>query len=101
MVALTSRMQHERNYNDEQLERLSHMRRLDIDPTRVEMKWVIDFCAQSLRNIVIGLGGRMDGYAMESHFAIAVSSELMAILAIVRDLADLQRENWQYYRGLR
>ena len=90
MVALTSRMQHERNYTDEQLERLSHMRRLDIDPTRVEMDWVIDFCAQSLRNIVIGLGGRMDGYTMESQFAIAVSSELMAILAIVRDLADLR-----------
>jgi methylenetetrahydrofolate dehydrogenase (NADP+) / methenyltetrahydrofolate cyclohydrolase / formyltetrahydrofolate synthetase len=90
MVALTSRMQHERNYTDEQLARLSHMRRLDIDPTRVEMNWVIDFCAQSLRNIVIGLGGRMDGYTMESRFAIAVSSELMAILAIVRDLADLR-----------
>jgi len=90
MVALTSRMQHERNYTDEQLERLSHMRRLDIDPTRVEMNWVMDFCAQSLRNMVIGLGGRMDGYTMESHFAIAVSSELMAILSIVRDLPDLR-----------
>ncbi len=90
MVALTSRMQHERNYTDEQLERLSHMRRFDIDPNRVEFKWVIDFCAQSLRNIVIGLGGRMDGYTMESGYAIAVSSELMAILAIVRDLADLR-----------
>jgi formyltetrahydrofolate synthetase len=90
MVALTSRMQHERNYTDEQLDRLSHMRRLDIDPTRVEFNWVIDFCAQSLRNIVIGLGGRMDGYTMESRFAIAVSSELMAILSIVKDLADLR-----------
>jgi formyltetrahydrofolate synthetase len=90
MVALTSRMQHERNYTDEQLQRLSHMRRLDIDPTRVEFNWVIDFCAQSLRNIVIGLGGRMDGYTMESRFAIAVSSELMAILAIVKDLPDLR-----------
>jgi formyltetrahydrofolate synthetase len=36
MVAMTSRMQHERNYNDEQLARLTGMRRLDIDPTRVE-----------------------------------------------------------------
>jgi formyltetrahydrofolate synthetase len=90
MVALTSRMQHERNYTDDQLDRLSHMRRLNIDPTRIEFKWVIDFCAQSLRNMVIGLGGRMDGYTMESHFAIAVSSELMAILAIVRDLPDLR-----------
>jgi len=90
MVALTSRMQHERNYNDEQLARLTKMRRLDIDPTRVEMGWIMDFCAQGLRNIVIGLGGRMDGFAMQSKFAIAVSSELMAILSIVRDLADLR-----------
>ena len=90
MVALTARMQHERNYDDEQLARLTKMRRLDIDPTRVEMGWVMDFCAQSLRNIIIGLGGRMDGYTMQSRFDIAVSSELMAILSIVRDLADLR-----------
>ena len=90
MVALTARMQHERNYNDEQLARLTRMRRLDIDPTRVEMGWVMDFCAQSLRNIVIGIGGRMDGYMMQSKFAITVSSELMATLSIVRDLTDLR-----------
>jgi methylenetetrahydrofolate dehydrogenase (NADP+)/methenyltetrahydrofolate cyclohydrolase/formyltetrahydrofolate synthetase len=91
MVALTARMQHERNYNDEQLKRLTNMRRLNIDPTRVEMGWIMDFCAQSLRNIVIGLGGRMDGFTMQSKFGIAVSSELMAILSIVTDLADLRR----------
>jgi methylenetetrahydrofolate dehydrogenase (NADP+)/methenyltetrahydrofolate cyclohydrolase/formyltetrahydrofolate synthetase len=90
MVALTSRMQHERNYNDEQLARLTRMRRLDIDPTKVEMGWIMDFCAQSLRNIVIGLGGRMDGFMMQSKFGIAVSSELMAMLSIVRDLADMR-----------
>ena len=90
MVALTARMQHERNYDDEQLARLSKMRRLDVDPTRVEMGWIMDFCAQSLRNIVIGLGGRMDGFLMQSKFGIAVGSELMAILSIVRDLADLR-----------
>jgi formate--tetrahydrofolate ligase len=50
----------------------------------------MDFCAQALRNIVIGLGGKMDGYTMASRFGIAVSSELMAILSIVRDLADLR-----------
>ncbi|MBM4448873.1 MAG: formate--tetrahydrofolate ligase [Chloroflexi bacterium] len=91
MVALTARMQHERNYDDEQLQRLTKMRRLDIDPTRVEMGWVMDFCAQSLRSIVIGLGGRMDGYTMPSRFGISVSSELMAILSIVKDLADLRK----------
>jgi methylenetetrahydrofolate dehydrogenase (NADP+)/methenyltetrahydrofolate cyclohydrolase/formyltetrahydrofolate synthetase len=91
MVALTSRMQHERNYNDEELAKRTGMRRLNVDPTRVEMGWIMDFCAQSLRNIVIGLGGRMDGYAMQSKFGIAVSSELMAMLAIVTDLADLRK----------
>ena len=90
MVALTARMQHERNYNDEQLDRLTKMRRLGVDPTRVEMGWVMDFCAQSLRNIIIGLGGRMDGFMMQSKFGITVSSELMAMLSIVRDLADLR-----------
>jgi formate--tetrahydrofolate ligase len=90
MIALTARMQHERNYDDEQLERLTKMRRMDIDPTRVEMGWVMDFCAQSLRQIIIGLGGRMDGYMMQSKFGIAVGSELMAMLSIVRDLADLR-----------
>jgi len=90
MVALTARMQHERNYNDEQLQRLTRMRRLDIDPTRVEMGWIMDFCAQALRNIIIGIGGRMDGFTMQSKFGIAVGSELMAILSIVKDLADLR-----------
>ncbi|MFH1933074.1 MAG: formate--tetrahydrofolate ligase [Pseudomonadota bacterium] len=91
MVAMTARMQHERNYNDEQLKRLTGMRRLDIDPTRVELGWIIDFCAQSLRNIIIGIGGRMDGFTMQSKFGIAVGSELMAILSIITDLADLRK----------
>ena len=89
MVALTSRMQHERNYDDAELAKRK-LKRLDIDPTNIEMGWIMDFCAQALRNIVIGLGGKMDGYAMQSRFGIAVSSELMAILAIVRDLKDLR-----------
>ncbi|MHB8104076.1 MAG: formate--tetrahydrofolate ligase [Dehalococcoidales bacterium] len=92
MVAVTSRMQHERNYDDEQLARLSHMRRLDIDPLRVEMGWIMDYCAQALRNIIIGMGSqKTDGYMMQSKFGIAVSSELMAILSIVTDLADLRK----------
>jgi formate--tetrahydrofolate ligase len=89
MVALTSRMQHERNYSDAELAK-RNLRRLDIDPKNVQLGWIIDFCAQSLRNIVIGLGGKMDGFLMQSRFDIAVSSEVMAILAIVNDLADLR-----------
>ena len=89
MVALTSRMQHERNYDDEQLAK-RNLRRLDIDPERVQMRWVMDLCAQALRNITIGQGGKMDGYPMRSGFDIAVSSELMAILAMADDLRDLR-----------
>ncbi len=90
MVALTSRMQHERNYDDARLAK-SNLKRLDIDPERVQMRWVMDFCAQALRNITIGKGGKMDGYEMESGFAITVSSEVMAILAVAKDLKDLRQ----------
>jgi len=90
MVALTSRMQHERNYDDERLAK-SHLKRLDIDPNRVQSKWIMDFCAQALRNITIGKGGKMDGFEMESGFAISVSSEIMAILAVAKDLADMRK----------
>lgn len=93
MVALTSRMQHERNYNDEQLERLSGMKRLDIDPTNVAMGWIMDFCCQALRNIIIGIdgvNGKTDGFMMKSKFGIAVSSEVMAILAMATDLRDMR-----------
>ena len=89
MVALTARMQHEANYDDETLAKKG-LRRLNIDPKRVEMGWVIDFCAQALRHIVIGLGGKNDGYPMESKFWIAVASEVMAILAVAKDLKDLR-----------
>ena len=89
MVALTSRMQHEFNYNDEQLAKRK-LKRLNIDPRNVEMKWIMDFCAQALRDIIIGLGGKDDGFMMRSGFAIAVSSEVMAILAVAKDLKDMR-----------
>ncbi len=89
MVALTSRMQHESNYDDARLAK-SNLKRLDIDPQRVQMKWAMDFCAQALRNIRIGMGGNMDGFEMDSGFQITVSSEVMAILAVARDLKDLR-----------
>lgn len=89
MVALTSRIQHEFNYNDEQLSKRG-LKRLNIDPRNVEMKWIIDFCAQALRNIIIGIGGKSDGFMMNSGFAIAVSSEVMAILSVARDLKDMR-----------
>ena len=90
MVALNARMQHERNYDDERLAQIG-LKRLDIDPERIEWNFVMDFCCQALRKMEIGLGeGKMDGYRMTTRTNIAVSSELMAILAVARDLPDLR-----------
>ncbi|MCL1848209.1 MAG: formate--tetrahydrofolate ligase [Clostridiales bacterium] len=91
MVALNARMQHERNYSDARLKQIG-LERLDIDPERIEMGWVLDFCAQGLRDIKIGLGGdgKTNGFPMDSKFGIAVGSELMAILSVATDLKDLR-----------
>ena len=89
MVALTARMQHEHNYDDARLAK-SQLKRLDIDPATIQMKWALDFCAQALRNITIGKGGKMDGLEMESGFQITVASEVMAILAVATSLKDLR-----------
>ena len=90
MVALNSRMQHERNHDDAWLAERG-LRRLDIDPARIQLRWAMDFCAQGLRNIEIGIGGKLDGFNMKSGFYITVASEVMAILAMAADLADLRR----------
>ena len=89
MVALTSRIQHEFNYGDSFLAKRD-LKRLDIDPRNPAMGWAIDFSAQALREILIGLGGKMDGFMMKSGFQITVSSEVMAILAVAKDLADMR-----------
>ncbi|MDF2876244.1 MAG: fhs 4, partial [Sporomusa sp.] len=94
MVAMNARMQHEANYTDAELAKRG-LRRLDIDPKNIEMGWVLDFAAQGLRNILIGLGGKKDGFMMHSKFGIAVGSELMAILAVAKDLADM-RERFKH-----
>ena len=90
MVAVTSRLQHEFINSDEFLAK-RNLRRLNIDPRNVEMKWIMDFCAQALRDIVIGIGGKMDGFMMQSGFAISVSSEVMAILSVFTSLKDLRQ----------
>lgn len=90
MVALTSRMQHEYNYFNDDLLSARNLKRLNIDSRNVQMGWIIDFCAQALRKMVIGIGGKMDGFMMESRFDIAVSSEVMAILSVAKDLKDFR-----------
>jgi len=89
MVALTSRLQHEFNYSDATL-RKKNLTRLNIDPRKPAISWAIDFSAQALREIIIGIGGKMDGFMMKSGFQITVSSEVMSILAVARDLKDLR-----------
>jgi formate--tetrahydrofolate ligase len=90
MVALNSRMQHERNHDDAWLAERG-LKRLDVDPERIQFRWAMDFCAQGLRNIEIGRGGKLDGFTAASGFYITVASEVMAILAMSSDLADLRR----------
>lgn len=89
MVALTARLQHEAINTDEFLAKRG-LRRLNIDPHNIPMRWAMDFCAQSLRDIIIGLGGKTDGFMMRSGFAISVSSEVMAIMAVFTSLKDLR-----------
>ena len=90
MVALNARMQHEKNHDDAWLAARG-LKRLDIDPETICFRWAIDFCAQGLRNITIGHGGRLDGFPCDSGFYITVASEVMAVLAMSADLADLRR----------
>ena len=89
MVALNARMQHERNHDDAWLAARG-LTRLDIDENRIQFRWAMDFCAQGLRSIEMGRGGKLDGYTCESGFYITVASEVMAILAMSADLADLR-----------
>ena len=99
MVALNSRMQHERNHDDAWLAERG-LKRLDIDPERIQFRWAMDFCAQGLRNIDIGKSaersetaegrGKLDGFTCKSGFYITVASEVMAILAMAADLKDLR-----------
>ena len=64
---------------------------LGIDPRQVVWKRCLDMNDRVLRNIVVGLGNKMDGMVREDHFVITVASEIMAILCLANDLADLKR----------
>ena len=64
---------------------------LGIDPRQVVWKRCMDMNDRSLRNIVVGLGSKMDGMVREDHFVITVASEIMAILCLADDMADLKK----------
>ena len=63
---------------------------LGIDPKRIVLKRCLDMNDRALRNIVIGMGKRVDGVVREDHFIITVATEVMAILCLAEDIHDLQ-----------
>ncbi len=64
---------------------------LGIDPRRILMKRCLDMNDRALRNIVVGLGGKINGVPREDGFIITVASEVMAILCLAKDMNDLKR----------
>ena len=64
---------------------------LQIDPRQVIWKRCLDMNDRVLRNVVVGLGNKMDGMVREDHFVITVASEIMAILCLADDIKDLKR----------
>ncbi len=64
---------------------------LGIDPRQIVWKRCLDMNDRVLRNIVVGLGAKADGMVREDHFVITVASEIMAILCLADDMADLKR----------
>ena len=64
---------------------------LGIDPRQIDWKRCMDMNDRVLRNIVVGLGSKMDGMVREDHFVITVASEIMAILCLADDMHDLKR----------
>jgi formate--tetrahydrofolate ligase len=70
---------------------LLHGNRLGIDPLTVSWRRCVDINDRALRSIVVGLGGRANGYVRETGYDITAASEVMAILAVARDLFDLRK----------
>ncbi|HYN68834.1 MAG TPA: formate--tetrahydrofolate ligase [Candidatus Eisenbacteria bacterium] len=69
---------------------LHHGNALGIDPLAVPWPRVVDISDRALRKVIVGLGGRENGYPRETEFVITVASEVMAVLALASNLADLR-----------
>ena len=74
---------------------------LNIDPNQVVWKRCVDINDRVLRNIVVGLGRKVDGVVREDHFVITVASEIMAILCLANDYADLKERLGKIIVGIR
>ncbi len=88
-AALDSRLYHESRQSDEELAKLG-LRRLNIDPYNIQWNRVVDINDRALRNIILGLGGPLDGIPRAGGFDITVASEIMAILALTTSLKDMR-----------
>jgi methylenetetrahydrofolate dehydrogenase (NADP+)/methenyltetrahydrofolate cyclohydrolase/formyltetrahydrofolate synthetase/formate--tetrahydrofolate ligase len=88
-AALDARIYHESRQSDEELAKLG-LKRLNIDPYNIQWNRVLDVNDRALRNIVIGLGGHLDGIPRQGGFDISVASEIMAILALATSLKDMR-----------
>ena len=69
---------------------LLHGNALRIDPLSISWRRCLDINDRALRDVVVGLGGRANGYSRETGFDITAASEVMAIVAVARDLHDLR-----------
>ena len=88
-AALDARLYHESRQSDAQWDKLG-LKRLNIDPYNISWNRVVDMNDRALRNIVLGLGGRLDGLPREGGYDITVASEIMAILALTTGLRDMR-----------
>jgi methylenetetrahydrofolate dehydrogenase (NADP+)/methenyltetrahydrofolate cyclohydrolase/formyltetrahydrofolate synthetase/formate--tetrahydrofolate ligase len=88
-AAIDARLMHEDRMSDAQL-REAGLRRLDIDPYSITWRRVVDVNDRALRNVIVGLGEKGDGRPRQTGFDISVASEVMAILALSENLADMR-----------
>jgi len=88
-AAIDARIMHESKLSDKALAKRG-LRRLDIDPYAITWNRVVDVSARAIRNVVIGLGTETDGRPRQTGFDITVASDVMAILALARNLEDLR-----------
>ncbi|MDR0641605.1 MAG: formate--tetrahydrofolate ligase [Treponema sp.] len=88
-AAVDARIYHESRWSAAYLEKIG-LRRLNVDPYAVSIGRVLDMNDRALRGVLTGLGGKGDGPLRQTRFDIAVASEVMAILALARDLSDLR-----------
>lgn len=88
-AALDARLYHESRQSDEQWATLG-LKRLNIDPYTISWNRVVDVNDRAVRNIVLGLGGPLDGIPRPGGYDISVSSEIMAILALTTGLKDMR-----------